>query len=79
MKKGEVKKKKVKHGRLGEVVDKKKMNSEENLDIQDTMNIASFENYCGACDNFETEECPFFGKVFAYTDRHKLRCENFWD
>jgi len=38
-----------------------------------------FENLCGACDNFETDECPFIGKVTDITEWRKIRCTKFWD
>lgn len=38
-----------------------------------------WEHYCGACDHFETSECPFRGSVFVETDWTEIHCKHFWD
>ena len=38
-----------------------------------------WERHCGACDYFETEKCPYGGKVTAETYYEDLGCKNFWD
>lgn len=39
----------------------------------------TFENFCNACDNYGTEECPFNGKVFIDTKWKNIGCANFID
>lgn len=38
-----------------------------------------WESYCGACDNFETEQCPFKNKVCDITEWKQIKCNNFYD
>ena len=57
-----------------------KLSPEEFKELNDIMDPYSFENYCGACDNFQTDNCPFKDKVFIDTEYKKeFNCENFWD
>lgn len=54
----------------------------EELDrcLEDMNNPYAFENYCSACDNFETDECPFNGKVnFDTKWKEELNCDKFYD
>ena len=51
------------------------LSDEDKQDIEDLLNPFSFENYCAACDWFETEDCPKLGKVYLSSEA----CENFWD
>ena len=39
----------------------------------------AFENYCSACDNFQTDKCPFRNKVTFKTKWKQIHCNNFWD
>lgn len=59
--------KKAKHGSLGKKADKRHFNEDEVRDIQDAIDPIYWEAYCGACDNFETDRCPFKGKVVDIT------------
>ena len=38
-----------------------------------------FENYCGACDNFMTPDCPFAQIVRENTKWKNIGCKSFWD
>lgn len=38
-----------------------------------------FEKYCGSCDNFDTEGCPFRGRVDYDTEWRRIRCDGFMD
>lgn len=38
-----------------------------------------FENFCGACDYFQTLDCPFISIVTAKTKWKDIGCRNFWD
>lgn len=44
-----------------------------------TLNQFGFENYCGACDLFETDDCPYKDKVDEYTDWRNFGCKKFFD
>ena len=39
----------------------------------------TFENFCGACDNYMTDSCPFNGKVQEDTLWESIKCEYFMD
>lgn len=56
-----------------------KLTDEEIQDVDEFLDIWSFENYCGSCDNFDTENCPHYGEVFKATDWRDIKCDNFWD
>lgn len=56
-----------------------KLSDEEVSDVYEQLDIFSFEKYCGVCDNFDTEHCPFFGEVGHATEWEKIGCKNFWD
>jgi len=72
--------KKAKHGSLGEIADKRRFNEDEVRDIQDATDPFYWEAYCGSCDYFETEECPFRGKVTNITRWEiDVRCKKFMD
>lgn len=72
--------KKAKHGNLGEVVDKRRLDREEERDIQDMLDPIYYENYCGACLHFNTPECPFNGKITELTRwRTDIDCNKFYD
>ena len=47
--------------------------------VEDLENPYNWEEYCTACDNFETEYCPFRDKVNIGTKWRKLGCNCFWD
>lgn len=47
--------------------------------VENLENPYNWENYCTACDNFETENCPFKGKANIGTKWKQLGCNNFWD
>ena len=38
-----------------------------------------FENFCGACDNFMTPDCPFAQIVKENTKWKNIGCKSFWD
>ena len=38
-----------------------------------------FENFCGACDNFMTPDCPFAQIVRENTKWKNIGCKSFWD
>jgi len=38
-----------------------------------------FENFCGACDYFQTLDCPFISMVTAKTKWKDIGCKSFWD
>lgn len=41
--------------------------------------VYTFEYYCGACDNFNTDKCPHNGNVNEDTYYNDLNCQEFWD
>lgn len=41
--------------------------------------LTDFENYCGNCDNFKTDDCPFVEVVEENTKWKDINCKNFWD
>lgn len=49
--------------------------------IREMENPFEFENHCGACDNFDTDNCPFKGKVDCETEYSlpPFRCKDFID
>lgn len=72
--------KKTKHGSLGEIVDKRRFDKDEERDIQDMTDPLYYENYCGSCMLFETEDCPFIGKVNELTRwKIDINCNKFYD
>lgn len=38
-----------------------------------------FEYFCGACDNFQTLDCPFMTLVNSKTRYKEIGCRSFWD
>lgn len=55
---------------------------QEDLDIavEQMEDIYAFENYCGACDNFDDpDNCPFYNKVTFCTRWESIKCNKFWD
>lgn len=59
--------KKKRHASLGVMPSKKfKFDKEEKEDINDAIN-PHWESYCGACDRFDTPQCPHYGKVVNIT------------
>ena len=38
-----------------------------------------FENFCVACDNFMTLDCPFLSFVGTNTKWKDIGCTGFWD
>lgn len=48
---------------------------DEAIELMD--NPFAFENYCEACDHFETEDCPLKGKVTYDTQWELIKCKNF--
>ena len=56
------------------------LTNDEIIEVEDTLNPFSFEQYCGACIYFNTEECPHYGKVLNDTNwKYDIKCDNFWD
>ena len=47
--------------------------------INDCNDIYAFEKYCGSCDNFNTENCPFYNKVCNDTEWKEIHCQNYWN
>ena len=45
----------------------------------DPTNDDYFENFCAACDNFMTSDCPFISIVIADTKWKDIGCKSFWD
>jgi len=56
-----------------------KEDMEEYLLDREMTSIETFENFCNACDNFGTLECPYNGKVVLSTDWRNIGCSNFED
>lgn len=51
---------------------------DDDKDIE--MSQGWFEDYCNACDHFETDECPFKDKVdYANNWKKEIRCNKFWN
>ena len=62
------------------LTDINKLSKEELQDLDDALDPFSFENYCGACIYFQTEDCPFIDKALSDSDYKKeFNCKNFWD
>lgn len=38
-----------------------------------------FEDFCGACDNFQSLDCPFMTLVNSRTRHKEIGCRSFWD
>ena len=38
-----------------------------------------FENFCGACDNFMSLDCPFISVVKENTKWKYIGCRSFWN
>lgn len=55
------------------------LSKEEEEEIEENNNIFSFEEYCGQCIYFDTEECPFKDKVFSNTKYKNIKCSKFFD
>ena len=56
------------------------------LDIETDINVSYvpgeknyFEDFCGACDNYQTLDCPFMSYVTAKTKYKDIGCKSFWD
>jgi len=59
---------------------KTQLTKEEQQEVDYTLNHWDhFEDYCGGCDNFETDACPFKGRVDDRTEYATLKCTKFWD
>lgn len=72
--------KKIKHGKLGEIVNKKgNFSREEEIEIQDATDPFYFEKYCGACMFFETEDCPYKGVLANTMWAEEIDCKKFFD
>ncbi len=56
-----------------------KEDMEEYLLDREMTSIETFENFCNACDNFGTDECPYNGKVVFSTDWRNIGCTKFED
>lgn len=41
--------------------------------------VKDWESFCGACDYFQKDECPFKDKVDYLTQYDHIGCKNFWD
>lgn len=52
---------------------------EEYKEIQELSDPDYFEIYCSSCIYFETDNCPFKGKVFDATDYREIKCNKFND
>ena len=57
----------------------KKIPKEQMEEAEESMDLYAFESYCVNCDRFETDECPFRGKVFEATKWETIGCESFMD
>lgn len=59
----------------------KNINTLKELDeaVELLENPYSFEEYCNACDYFNTDKCPFKNKVSYMTKWKQIGCNNFWD
>lgn len=56
------------------------LTNDEIIEVEDALNPFSFEQYCGACIHFNTEECPHYGKILNDTNwKYDVKCNNFWD
>lgn len=55
------------------------LDNETIASIDSTLNLCGFENYCSACDFFESDDCPFKGRVDGNTEWKSFGCKNFWD
>jgi hypothetical protein len=70
------------------------LTEDELREADDALNRYSFEKYCGACINFNTEDCPNLGKVCETTEwslrlgasrkgmkdsREIIKCNKFYD
>ena len=61
---------------------RKQKKSKNEIDIERELVYATdsnWENYCGACDYFDTDECPHQNHVDDITNWKLLRCDKFWD
>lgn len=67
------------HANLGEKVSKRVFNEEEELEIAEATDSLDWERYCGACDKFDSEECPNCGRVSEDTLWEEIHCRDFWD
>lgn len=38
-----------------------------------------WESYCGACDFYDTKDCPLYGKVTNITVWQEIDCNKFYD
>lgn len=56
-----------------------KLTPEEEINAELVLDHTAFEKYCGACDNFNTEKCPRYGKVDEQTNWKTIGCDKFWD
>lgn len=52
---------------------------DEYLLEKEMTDIETFENFCNACDNFGTDDCPYNGKVDFSTNWKNIGCANFYD
>ena len=53
----------------------------QQMDEEDTELFLNkdWESFCGACDYFQKDECPFKDKVDYLTQYDHIGCKNFWD
>lgn len=53
----------------------------QQMDEEDTemLLVKDWESFCGACDHFQKDDCPFKDKVDYLTQYDHIGCENFWD
>ena len=57
----------------------KKLTEEELRDVEDALDPYSFENYCGSCVFYDTENCPHRNIVLNDTDwRYDISCDKFF-
>jgi hypothetical protein len=52
---------------------------ENDPDVRMTLDKFAFEDYCGACMFFNTEDCPKYLEVDDITEWRKINCDKFWD
>ena len=53
--------------------------SENTSNMVDPTKDDYFENFCAACDNFMTSDCPFALIVRENTKWKDVGCKIFWD
>lgn len=57
----------------------KRIPKEQMEEAEESMDMFAFESYCVNCDKFETDDCPFRGKVYDATKWKTIGCKCFMD